>query len=82
MKAMTKQIRERIESLEFELKRSKDMEDRYHAYVCKVDAAIEGLMRDVLAEVIDQFSHPNSIAAGRLIAAVAKASATIHQQGH
>lgn len=75
---MTKATRDKISGLEFEVQRAKDMETRYHDYVVKVDAALEGLMRDVLAEVIDPLSHPNSIAAGRLIAAVAKASAKIH----
>lgn len=54
------------------------MEQRYHDYTVNVDTALEGLMRDVLAEVIDQYSHPNSIAAGRLILAVGKASAILH----
>jgi hypothetical protein len=75
---MTKKEREELESLRDDLRRAQSLEARYHAYVVRADDAIEGLMRDVLAEVIDPLSHPNSIAAGRLIAAVAKASAKLH----
>lgn len=76
---MTKKEREELESLRDDLKRARDMEQRYSVYCARVDIAIEGLMRDVLAHVIDPLSHPNSINAGHLIAAAAKASAKIHE---
>lgn len=76
---MTKCEREEMESLRWDLGRAKEMEQRYHVYTVAVDEAIEGLMRDVLAHVIDPLSHPNSINSGNLIAAVAKASERIHR---
>lgn len=76
---MTKADREEMESLRDDLRRAKDMEQRYHVYVLVADEVIEGLMRDVLAHVIDPLSHPNSINSGQLIAAVAKASERIHR---
>lgn len=76
---MNKREREEMDSLRDDLKRAKDMEQRYHNYVVAADEALEGLMRDVLAHVIDPLSHPNSINSGQLIAAVAKASERIHR---
>lgn len=40
--------------------------------------ALERLMRDVLNEVTDDLAHPTSIACGRLLQAVNRASETIH----
>lgn len=40
--------------------------------------ALERLMRDVLKEVTDDLAHPTSIACGRLLQAVNRASETIH----
>jgi hypothetical protein len=76
---MNKKQCDELDALREDLRRAQDLERRYHDYVCRVDVALEGLMRDVLAEAIGPLSHPNSIAAGRLIAAVAKASAKIHE---
>lgn len=75
---IAKALRSELADVRDDLQRAEAMNARYSAYVANVDAAIEGLMREVLAEVIDPYAHPNSIACGRLIAAVAKASAKLH----
>jgi hypothetical protein len=64
---------ERAERAERDERRTREESGRY-------DAALDGLMRDVAAQLADPFCHPTSIASARLIAALERASKTVHSR--
>lgn len=73
----TKRERELTE----EIGRLKRDEQMNNAEWFRFDRALNGLMRDVAVFVGDEINNPTSINSGRLIAALEKASHTIHDRG-